>query len=77
MPPTKDAKESARDRVARHLRQFRAERHLSQEMLADKAALHRTYVGSIERRERNVSIDNLERLATALEVDVSELFRVD
>ncbi len=39
------------------------------------AGLHRTYVGSIERSERNVSIDNMERLAIALEVDITELLR--
>ncbi|PSO64663.1 MAG: type I restriction endonuclease subunit S [Cyanobacteria bacterium QH_6_48_35] len=50
-------------------------RGLSQEALADIAGLHRTYVGSIERNERNVSIDNMERLAKALEVDITELLR--
>ncbi len=39
------------------------------------ADLHRTYVGSVERSERNVSIDNMERLANALEVDITELLR--
>lgn len=65
--------ESARERVARNLRQKRLELGLSQEALADLSELHRTYVGSIERAERNVSIDNVERLATALGVDVCEL----
>jgi transcriptional regulator with XRE-family HTH domain len=46
---------------------------LSQEALADRAGLHRTYVGSVERGERNVSIDNICRLAWALGVDVREL----
>lgn len=65
--------ESARKRVARHLRALRVERKLSQEGLADLADLHRTYVGSIERCERNVSLDNVERLATVLGVDIVEL----
>jgi transcriptional regulator with XRE-family HTH domain len=60
-------------RLARHLRALRAARGLSQEALADLAALHRTYVGSIERRERNVSLDNIEKLAVALGVDIGEL----
>jgi transcriptional regulator with XRE-family HTH domain len=46
---------------------------MSQERLAELADLHRTYVGSIERRERNVSIDNVERLAFALGVDIADL----
>lgn len=65
--------ESARDRLARHLRDLRRQQGISQEALADRCELHRTYVGSIERRERNVSIDNVERLAHALGVDVSIL----
>jgi transcriptional regulator with XRE-family HTH domain len=46
----------------------------SQEDLADRAGLHRTYVGGIERGERNVSFGNLLKLAGALEVRPSELF---
>ena len=65
--------ETARLRLARHLRAERASRGLSQEQLADMAGLHRTYVGSVERAERNVSLDNVERLAMALEVDISAL----
>ena len=46
---------------------------MSQEQLAEDCGLHRTYVGSVERGERNVSIDNMERIATALQVDIAEL----
>lgn len=64
---------SARKRLALRLRAERAIRGLSQEQLADLAGLHRTYVGSIERSERNVSIDNIEQLADALGLDIAVL----
>lgn len=66
---------SARDVLARNIKQMRSELCLSQEALADKAELHRTYIGSIERSERNISIDNIERLAIALNVKVSDLLK--
>ena len=66
-------KESARLRFARNLRAKRKARRLSQEEIAAIAGLHRTYVGAIERGERNVSIDNIERLASALDLDVIDL----
>ena len=67
------AKVSARARFAQHLRLQRLELGLSQERLAYQAGLHRTYIGSIERAERNISIDSMERLAEALGLDVSDL----
>ncbi|EKD08190.1 MAG: helix-turn-helix transcriptional regulator [Limnospira sp. PMC 1291.21] len=66
---------SARNIFAKRLKQIRKMRGLSQENLADIAGLHRTYVGSVERGERNVSIDNMERLAKALDVEITELLR--
>ena len=63
----------ARARLAANLRTARKQRGLSQEGLAELANLHRTYVGGIERSERNVSIDNIEKLARALKLDISEL----
>lgn len=67
---------STREVLATNLRRLRAERGLSQEALADLAGVHRNYLGGIERRERNVGLDNLERLARALGVSVSELVAV-
>jgi transcriptional regulator with XRE-family HTH domain len=64
---------SARARLARQLRALRATQGLSQEALAELSGLHRTYVGSLERQERNVSVDNVERLAIALNVDIGDL----
>jgi transcriptional regulator with XRE-family HTH domain len=55
------------------MRRLRADAGLSQEMLAELSGLHRTYIGSVERCERNVSVDNIERIAMALQVDVSDL----
>ncbi len=60
-------------RFAQNLKQRRLELELSQEGLAEIAGLHRTYVGSVERAERNISIDSMERLAAALRVDVVQL----
>ncbi len=48
---------------------------LSQEALAEEAGLHRTYVSSVERGQRNVSLDNICRIAKALSTTPSELFR--
>ena len=59
---------------ARNVRMLRHNAGLSQEALAELAHLHRTYVGSIERGERNVSIENIERLAKALRVQPTRLF---
>ena len=63
-----------RGAFGRRLRALRTERGLSQEALADLAGIHRTYVGSVERGERNVSLDNIGKLADALGVEVAELF---
>jgi len=67
------AKTSARQTFARNLREARKVRGISQEKLAELADLHRTYIGSVERGERNISIDNMERLAHALKVTIQAL----
>jgi transcriptional regulator with XRE-family HTH domain len=55
------------------VRDLRAKMGYSQEMLAEKANLHRTYIGGIERGERNISLVNIVRLARALKVKPSQL----
>lgn len=67
--------QKARRTFAMNLRATRQSRGLSQEALAVLANLHRTYVGSVERGERNISIDNMERLANALRVGLRDLLR--
>lgn len=56
-----------------NLRKRRIQLGLSQEELAERAGLHRTYVGSVERGERNVSLENIVRLAEAVGADPSDL----
>lgn len=53
---------------------YRLKRGLSQEKLAELSGLHRTYIGSVERGERNISINNIEKICKALNVDVTQLF---
>jgi transcriptional regulator with XRE-family HTH domain len=57
------------------VRARRKELGLSQEELADRAQVHRTFVGHVERAETNVSIDNIARISEALEVPPTELLR--
>lgn len=66
-------KTRARLIFAEKLRQTRKAKGISQEKLAELADLHRTYVGSVERGERNITIDNMERLARALGVTIQAL----
>lgn len=68
-----EEKISGRDILARNLRALRAERNWSQEDLALEAELHRTFVAHVERGKRNISIDNIEKLAKALRVQLHQL----
>jgi len=59
----------------RRLRALREQAGFSQEALADLAAVHRTYVSSVERGKRNISLANIQALADALGVPVEQMFR--
>jgi hypothetical protein len=65
----------ARELFARNVCSLRTARGLSQEGLGFDCDLHRTYIGSIERAERNVGVDNMERIAAALHTKLPELLR--
>jgi transcriptional regulator with XRE-family HTH domain len=67
--------DETRDILARNVRLLRAERGLSQEALAFESGINRTYLSDIERGRRNVSIDNLSRIAAALNVPVWQLLQ--
>jgi len=66
---SKDPKKKLGERI----RSLRKEAGLSQEELADAAGLHRTYIGAIERGERNISLINIVQLARALRVKTADL----
>ena len=63
-------------RFGERLREIRTKKGVSQEALAELAGLHRTYVSSIERGERTISIVNIAKLAEALEVPIRDFFPV-
>lgn len=66
-----------RERVARNLRRLRQEKSVSQEELAHRAQVNRNYVGMLEREEYAASIDMLEKLGSALDIDPIEFLRSD
>ncbi len=63
----------ARRRLAHRVRLLRIARGWSQEVLAGVSGLHRTYIGSVERAERNISLDNIEKIARALDISIPAL----
>ena len=56
-----------------NVRRYRREKGISQEYLAELSGLHRTYISAVEREKRNISIENIERIAEALNVHAFEL----
>lgn len=58
-----------------NVREIRKSKGLSQEQLSFKADLHRTYIGMIERAEKNITLSNIEKIAKALGVEIIELLK--
>lgn len=61
--------------VAKRLKKIRESKHVSQEELGDICGLHRTYIGSIERCERNITLTTLEKIANSLKISPHELLK--
>jgi len=62
------------ERFGDRIRELRHQRRLSQEALAGRADLHRTYIGFVERAERNPTLETIEKLARGLDISLAELF---
>lgn len=60
-------------KFGKRVRDLRKENGLSQEELAHKAGFHRTYIGMIERAERNITLSNIEKISIALNVSITKL----
>ncbi len=64
-------------KFGQRVRELRKEKKLSQEELSFKADLHRTYIGMIERAEKNITLSNIEKIANALETSIDNLLKFD
>ena len=56
-----------------NVQKYRKEKHISQEKLAELAGVHRTYIGMIERAEKNITLRNMEKFAKAFGVEIKDL----
>ncbi len=64
-------------KIGTRIKSLREQRGWSQEQFSFKSGLHRTYIGGIERGERNISVLNLKKIATTLEVPITKLFEFE
>lgn len=62
------------EKFGKKVREERYKLNLSQEELASRAGLHRTYIGMIERAEKNITLENIEKIAKALSINISDFF---
>jgi transcriptional regulator with XRE-family HTH domain len=69
-----DSKQEILIKFGERVREIRKEKKLSQEELAHMAHLHRTYIGMIERAEKNITLINIEKIANALKIRINDLF---
>ncbi len=61
------------EKFGERVREERLKQNLSQEELASRAGVHRTYIGMIERAEKNITLENIEKVAKALKLNINEL----
>jgi len=62
-------------KFGKKVREERARLGLSQEELASRAGVHRTYIGMIERAEKNITLENIEKIAKALKISIADFFQ--
>jgi transcriptional regulator with XRE-family HTH domain len=62
-----------REVLSQNIRAFRAREGLSQDEFAARCGLHRTYIGSVERKERNITLETLSQISASMGIPVSEL----
>jgi len=62
-------------KFGKKVREERARLGLSQEELASRAGVHRTYIGMIERAEKNITLENIEKVSKALKISISDFFK--
>lgn len=60
-------------KFGKRVRELRVSKSLSQEQLADLASVHRTYIGMVERAEKNITLVNIDKIAKALNVSITDL----
>ncbi len=59
--------------ISKNIKSYRKAKGLSQEKLAEKCDLHRTYIGAVERAEKNITIKSLVKIANALDINIADL----
>ena len=64
------------EKFGERVREERLKQHLSQEELASRAGVHRTYIGMIERAEKNITLENIEKIAKALEIPLEKIMNL-